>query len=117
MIFVKTTSTTIQIPDLDPNEIIRKLKVDKLATRAGKENLPEPGDEDLDMHQKGIVNLFQSWLAKLNAQVDNRLKQEEIHRAECLRRIRWPTPSFLASRMIWGYSAGFSRRGSSRSST
>lgn len=72
---------------LDPKKAIRRLKVEKLATRAGTANLPDPGDTELDTQQKGFVNYFQWLLAELNAVVDAKLNDDNIRRADYLRNI------------------------------
>ena len=72
---------------LNPERLIRKLKVEKLASHAGASNHPDTSDKEYDTNQQRFLNHCRSLLAKINTGVDERFKREEIKRDDCRQRI------------------------------
>ena len=72
---------------LNPDHLIRKLRVEKLASHAGASNYPRSSDKEYDANQQRILNYFRSFLTKINPVVDSRFKRDQIKRDECRQRI------------------------------
>jgi hypothetical protein len=72
---------------LNPERLIRKLRVEKRASHAGASNHPQSSDKEYDANQQRVLNHFRSFLTKINPVVDSRIKRDQIKRDECRQRI------------------------------